>query len=116
MSAWVEEIITQTLEEEEKKEKREGERRERRVEKREKREGEGMLVEVRIKNLENNAVFLHMFVNSKSRPGLVHKVRVIGQNGELRALACDCEGWQYHHKCWHTSLALQWARKHGFLA
>ncbi|AFV51230.1 zinc-finger domain protein [Sulfolobales Mexican rudivirus 1] len=101
---WAQEIIMEALGEKEREE-----------EKREKREGENVVEEVRIKYLENNAVFIQMYIKSRSRPGLVHKTRLITQNSEVRALACTCEGWQYHHKCWHTQYVQDWAKKHGFM-
>jgi len=112
MAGWAEELIESVLEEE-KKEKRE--RREKREGEVEKREGE-ILRNIEIRYLENNAIFLRFEIKSKSQEGLYHKTRLILQNGEERAKSCDCKGWEFHHKCWHVTYALNWARKHGFMS
>ncbi len=62
---------------------------------------------------ENNITVFNFGIRSKSREGLVHKVIIVTQDDYFLAKACDCEGFKYHHKCWHVSYAIDWLKKHN---
>ncbi len=97
MVSWTEEIIQKTLEEEAKKEE-------------EKKEN---VVSFNMKYEQDNITMYTFGIRSKSREGLIHKVVIVVEDDYFLMKACDCEGYKYHHKCWHLSFAVDWLKKHN---
>ena len=43
-------------------------------------------------------------VRSRSRPGLLHTAQAYVTPKGVYKVSCDCEGFTFRKKCWHTEL------------
>ncbi len=77
------------------------------------KESGGYLIKFTMQYEENNITIYDFWIKSKSRPWLVHKVRIVTQDDYYILKVCDCEGFKYHHKCWHTTYADDFIKSHN---
>ena len=61
------------------------------------------IVELRISVHEGYTHVLAV-IRSRSRPGLLHTAQAYVTPQGVYKVSCDCEGFTFRKKCWHTEL------------